>query len=191
MISARTKERRSEPPGDDEFEVSIFGPGKGEAVAVHLGGGAWITVDSCVNQRSRRNALLDYFDLIGVNPAEALRVVVGTHAHYDHIAGIGELYEHATSATFVCSAAITSEEFLRTVQIDEQVASGVRPSIREQYRRVFDEAARRREPGARPIRRAIEDRIIWWRSETGSLARAEVRCLSPSDEAVTLSLIHI
>ena len=189
MISARTKRSvRASPPHDDQIEVSIFGPGKGEAVAIHLGGGDWITVDSCVNQRSRRNALLDYFELIDVDPAKAVHVVVGTHAHDDHIAGIGELYERSTSAIFVCSQAITSEEFLRTVEIDERVASGVRPSVREQYRRVFDEADRRKKPGVRPIRRAMEDRIVWSRTGAGPHPAAEVRCLSPSDQAVTRAI---
>jgi glyoxylase-like metal-dependent hydrolase (beta-lactamase superfamily II) len=184
-------EFRSRPPDVGELEVSIFGPGKGEALAVHLGGGDWITVDSCVSQRNQRNALLDYFDAIAVDPVRQVRLVVGTHAHDDHIAGIADLFERAQDATFVCSSAITSEEFLHVVKIDNEVASGVRPSIRNQYERIFAEARRRRGVGHKPIRRALEGRVLWSGSETKALPRAEVRCLSPSDEAVTRALTDL
>lgn len=31
------------PPGVDELEVSVFGPGFGESIAVHLPGGRWFS----------------------------------------------------------------------------------------------------------------------------------------------------
>jgi beta-lactamase superfamily II metal-dependent hydrolase len=188
LTSARRNQyARSSPPDADELEVSIFGPGKGEAIAVHLGGGDWITVDSCVNQRTRRNALLDYFDELQVDVESRVRLIVGTHAHDDHIAGIADLFEAARSATFVCSSALASEEFLYAVKIDKAVANGIRPSIREQYERVFAEARRRKGTGGVSLRRAVEGRVIWSSPGTGGLPAAEVLCLSPSDEAVTRS----
>lgn len=39
------------PPVADELEVSVFGPGVGESVVVHLGHGDWMVVDSCLNPR--------------------------------------------------------------------------------------------------------------------------------------------
>ena len=39
-------------PSAREIEVSLFGPGYGECVLVHLGEGQWMIVDSCVEQGS-------------------------------------------------------------------------------------------------------------------------------------------
>ena len=50
----------TQPPCHDELEVSIFGPGIGESVVVHLGYGDWIVVDSCLNPRTRLPAALEY-----------------------------------------------------------------------------------------------------------------------------------
>jgi hypothetical protein len=65
-------------PADDQFEVSIFGPGKGEAIAVHLGAGEWLTVDSCVEQVTGDHPVLRYFDQIDVNVENRVLMVVGT-----------------------------------------------------------------------------------------------------------------
>lgn len=40
------------PPAADEIEFSLFGPGYGEAVAVHLGDGTWLLIDSCIDPDS-------------------------------------------------------------------------------------------------------------------------------------------
>ena len=61
-------------PGADTFEVSIFGPGKGEAVAVHLGGGDWLTVDSCIEQETKVHPVLRYFEGIGVDPSSQVNL---------------------------------------------------------------------------------------------------------------------
>jgi len=63
----------TDAPGPDVIEVSIFGPGKGESVLVHLGQGEWIVVDSCVNQRTREVPALTYLDRIGVDVGTQVR----------------------------------------------------------------------------------------------------------------------
>jgi beta-lactamase superfamily II metal-dependent hydrolase len=177
----------SDPPKSDELEVSIFGPGKGEAIAVHLGGGDWITVDSCRSQSKGTHSILDYFEAIGVNIEQQLKVVVGTHAHDDHIAGLGQLYESAKNAIFVCSAAAASEEFLVTAEADKSVAAGLRSSVRREYLRILDEVERRgrERSGFAPLKRAVESLPLWTRSSTPGRAAAEIVALSPSHVAVT------
>jgi hypothetical protein len=49
-------------PNADELEISLFGPGYGESLALHLGNGQWMIVDSCVDSSSRRAAALGYLD---------------------------------------------------------------------------------------------------------------------------------
>jgi len=54
-------------PDDDCLEVSLFGPGYGECVVVHLGFGDWVVVDSCIEPDSRDPIALAYFSAIGTD----------------------------------------------------------------------------------------------------------------------------
>lgn len=76
----------TDSPGRDLIEVSIFGPGKGESVLVHLGQNQWIIVDSCIAPRTREIPALEYLDQIGVDASTQVRLIVATHAHDDHFA---------------------------------------------------------------------------------------------------------
>ena len=45
------------PPASDEVELSLFGPGYGEAIAVHVGDGKWILIDSCKEKGTKDPAV--------------------------------------------------------------------------------------------------------------------------------------
>ena len=47
----------------------MFGPGFGECIALHLGGGNWAIVDSCLDATSKQPTSLHYLTSIGANPA--------------------------------------------------------------------------------------------------------------------------
>jgi glyoxylase-like metal-dependent hydrolase (beta-lactamase superfamily II) len=96
----------TEPPPPDIFEVSLFGPGKGESIVVHLGARRWIVVDSCRDQRSGEVAALKYLRGIGVDLAAEVLAVVATHAHDDHFAGIADIVEACSQAIIVTSQAL-------------------------------------------------------------------------------------
>ncbi|WP_132151905.1 hypothetical protein [Kribbella antiqua] len=130
--------------------------------------------------------MLDYLDRLGVDVSTQLKLVVGTHAHDDHIAGLSQVYTRASSAQFVMSAAATSEEFFAQVEADESIEREIRPKIRSEYRAILDEAKRR---GAirnnpRPILKAYEQRPLWQRSARDDLPGVAITALSPSDEAI-------
>jgi len=97
------------------LEVSLFGPGFGECVVLHIGCGKWIVVDSCLVPRTRAPAALDYFHSIGVNPADAVVMVVASHWHDDHVRGLSKIVEHCRDAEFVCSDALREREFLTLI----------------------------------------------------------------------------
>ena len=101
-----------QPPEPDELELTVFGPGFGEAVLVHLGANKWIAIDSCISRMSGRCISLDYLDEIGVDPATDILAVIATHWHDDHVRGLSQLVEAAIQSTFYCSAALTEGEFL-------------------------------------------------------------------------------
>lgn len=50
------------PPNSDQIELTLFGPGFGECIAVHFGEGRWIVVDSCIDKKTGNPAVLDYFN---------------------------------------------------------------------------------------------------------------------------------
>ena len=98
-------------PRSDEIEVSLIGPGYGESILLHLGDGTWLVVDSCVGADGTPVAL-QYLDGLGVDPAKAVKMIVATHWHDDHIRGMSELVKACASALFCCAGALGSREFL-------------------------------------------------------------------------------
>ena len=108
----------STPPEAGEFELTLFGPGYGESIVLHVGDGVWVIVDSCIdNDRAPR--ALRYLEGIGIDPAQAVALIVATHWHDDHIRGMGRLVDACSQAAFCCAAALCQKEFLSAVAAAE------------------------------------------------------------------------
>lgn len=141
-------------------------------------------VDSCVDQRSQEIPVLNYLGRLGVNLAADVQLVVGTHAHDDHIAGLSRVLEACREAVFVCSAALTKEEFL--CHLRDDATFDVRQSIRAEYRAIFQQIKSR--PSAkRPygVKYAVAELPLGARPESADCPFATVTALSPSHEAIT------
>ena len=108
--------RLTVPPATDEVEISVFGPGYGESILLHIGKNVWSAVDSCMDPLSKKPAPLAYFQQIGIDPAHCVRQVIASHWHDDHIRGLGQLFRACSNAEFVCSSAIQCKEFLEIVR---------------------------------------------------------------------------
>lgn len=175
-------------PGPDEFELSIFGPGKGECVALHLGGGDWFIVDSCREYGTRQQPALAYLDALGVNIETAVKLVVGTHAHDDHVKGLAEVYRRSTSAKFVCSSAVTSHEFFQGLEVDDDIASLIHERVRYEYSQIMDDVTSR---DGVALLRGLEKRVLWERGPVSDGQNASIMALSPSDKAVTRSIRYL
>ncbi len=104
------------PPQNDEIEVSIFGPGYGETILVHIGLGDWLIVDSCLDRASKIPAPISYLRKLGLNTASAVKIVLASHWHDDHIRGLSSVFEECASAAFFCSASLRNTEFLTLVR---------------------------------------------------------------------------
>ena len=102
------------PPGVDEFELTLFGPGYGESIVLHLGGGVWVLVDSCLDTSGAPRALR-YLQSIGLDPAQVVALIVATHWHDDHIRGMAQLVEQCSRARFCCASVLGKREFLAAV----------------------------------------------------------------------------
>ena len=119
------------PPGKNVVEITLFGPGYGESVVLHVGSGAWIVVDSCIDQKNTPVAI-DYLNRLGVDPAEAVTLVVATHWHDDHIRGMARLVAACTNAKFCCAGVLCRKEFLEVAgALEAHPSSAAGSGLRE------------------------------------------------------------
>jgi Metallo-beta-lactamase superfamily len=168
------------PPSPTEVEVSIFGPGHGEAVAAHLGAGQWMLVDSCLDAEGEP-AALSYLDSIGVAPEQVV-LIVCTHWHDDHIGGLARTAEACTEADFAYSGALRGGEFFALVK-----AYAERSQMKGRGVAEFAQIARLwTDRGDRVPRVAVESRRLWHRADDG-MPGVSVEALSPCDAQIQRS----
>lgn len=181
------------PPKADEVEVSLFGPGIGECVIVHLARGEWIVVDSCIERRSNRPIALDYLDRLGVDVSKCVKLVVVSHWHDDHISGIANVLRVAESAKFVCSAALRSKEFVQAVVANKN-AMMESPGIAE-FADIFEILQER---SSRKVRAesigpvwSVANQCLLRRENANGEGPTEIYSLSPSHSSLTLAFREI
>ncbi|MFT4068960.1 MBL fold metallo-hydrolase [Paraburkholderia sp.] len=120
-------------PAHDEPEVVVFGPGYGEAIAVHLGDNQWLLVDSCRNPATRAPASLEYLQRIGVDPARVL-AVVASHWHDDHVRGLSALLDACSNAELFISGVFNDREAMAFLAAySGRHTSGLSRGTRELY----------------------------------------------------------
>lgn len=180
----------AEPPAADELEVSVFGPGVGESIVVHLGHGDWMVVDSCLNPRTRRPAALEYLGTIGVDVGSAVKLLVLTHWHDDHVRGAGKILEQAHAAQVVCSAKDHGDAFFNALETAR--AARLPNTGFDEMTGILDTLLSRRLPSQRaesvgPVW-AVEGRALLKRDGANSRQPMQVVALSPSDATLTLAM---
>lgn len=178
------------PPGPDELEISVFGPGFGESVLIHTGSGVWLAIDSCLDPLTGRSAPLSYLESLGVNPKDAIDLVVASHWHADHVRGLHELFSAASAANFSCSLALTGKEFLSLAKLYSGGKGRIPLGPEELYGCLETVAARTKQNNRQCIRWAAADKLLWQVVPSGTPPTAPVslKALSPSDSMVSRSL---
>lgn len=172
------------PPNPDEIEISLFGPGIGECLVIHLGNNDWAVVDSCVNRNTGNPIALDYLERLGV-PADRVRIIVASHWHNDHTRGIAKIFERSEHAEFVCSGALRSDDFKQLIAasiIDPGIDTGI-----NEFAQALN-LLRKRKVGR------LESRGPKWATANKVLFQsdiAKVYSLSPSDGTLTLTFSEI
>jgi beta-lactamase superfamily II metal-dependent hydrolase len=175
------------PPASDELEVSLFGPGYGEAIVLHIGEGKWILVDSCIEPNSKLPASLEYLYNLNVDVENAVKLVVATHWHDDHVRGISTIFDNCKSANIAISSALKVDEFrkLATLSSGQTVR---RNSGLDEFTRVFQLLETRKQHRVRfnSPKLASADKLLY-RDQIGPISEtveAKVFSLSPSDAAI-------
>lgn len=179
-------------PEPDEIEVSLFGPGYGEAVVLHVGAGKWIVVDSCIEPDSRQPAALRYLRDLRLDADNAVKLIVATHWHDDHIRGLAPILHECSSASIAISDALAKDEFLALTALYDKSPVRRNSGLNEFILvfRTLDERRARGAPFASP-KWALTDRLLF-RDDIrlpSQTVQAEVSSLSPSDASLLQSKV--
>lgn len=162
----------SSPPANGELEVTLFGPGYGESIVLHVGDGSWVVVDSCISPTGEPRAL-QYLTELGVDHSRAVRLIVATHWHDDHIRGMAKLVTACSSAVFCCASVLCQQEFLAVFgHFEPDRVPGPSSGVRELY----DVFSRLHATATKP-KFALADNLIF---RQGS---CEIWALSPNSAA--------
>lgn len=181
-------------PALDQIEVSVFGPGFGECIVIHVGGGKWLVVDSCVDTTDRvdpKPVAEKYLRSIGVHLETQVALIVASHWHDDHVRGLARLVEVCKEARFCCSNALLQQEFFAFVETMSTGTAATDGAKVKEFRRVLSTVAA---DHARPATKyAVGSRTLaTWPKATGALpVNVTLRSLSPSDKEFELFLQRI
>lgn len=102
-----------EKPAKDISEVSLFGPGIGECIVIHLGADKWFVIDSCRCPSTKKPIAIKYLEELGVEVSTQVEGILITHWHKDHIDGAFDLVNECNSAQIYFSAALLKKEAIR------------------------------------------------------------------------------
>lgn len=166
-------------PDCSQVEVSLFGPGFGESVVVHLGNGKWVIIDSCMDEVLQKPKPITYLTSLGVDVANDVVLIVATHWHDDHIGGIASILRDCSSAKFSCSMVFAHEKMLT---LSELYASGIQKETgMNELEAVYTILEERK---IAPVK-ANAGRLLCREIVDGDIKyNANLHSLSPSDEAV-------
>lgn len=171
------------PPEPHQLEISVFGPGMGECIVAHLGDGDWIVVDSCLDRKSKEPIALDYLNSLGVDVSSAVKLVVATHWHDDHIKGLAKVLQASKGARFVDSIVFDPKLLSRLAKLGAMI--GANASATDEYNAIHDILLARQQAGEKvnavgPVR-AIANKPLLSLLSDGRTLKAAVIALSPSD----------
>lgn len=183
--------RRAIAPRPHELEVSLFGPGYGECVALHIGRGEWVIVDSCLDVHTRSPSALDYLRLIGVDPSKDVVQVIATHWHDDHVGGLSTVLRECRHAEFVCSDAFREKEFLTLIAAYSKSRSVIGSGV-DELAQVLDTLLQTT-GDLRRFRFAMADQCLWQTQPDQDDAAPEsaVFALSPSSYSCVMGKVAL
>jgi Metallo-beta-lactamase superfamily. len=166
-------------PDNDEIEVSIFGTGAGECLAIHIGFGKWILIDSCYLSKNKIPLNIDYLKSLEYDLTSSVKLIICTHWHDDHAKGLSEIYK-SIDAPIVVSIALQKREFLglastyKELNVPSLFSSGIH-ELSEIFRSKIEDNSKR-------IVFAVNNKREFVEISEGN--HAVVEFLSPSDEDV-------
>ena len=105
-------------PKPNEIELTVFGPGYGECIVIHVGSGKWAIIDSCLDD-ALEPASISYLTNLGVSVDTDVISVSASHWHDDHIKGLAKTVAACSNARLSLGAALRRTEFIAFLQVHE------------------------------------------------------------------------
>ena len=169
-------------PNSDEIEITVFGPGYGECIVIHIGSSKWIIIDSCLDDDGEP-AALSYLKSLGVQFERDVVSVMATHWHDDHIKGLSHVVKTCSQARLSFSSALTNAEILAFFSVHEN------QPVHKLDRGATELLAclRHSLDNKRPIKPLLEDTIVvdFGPEFLAHGKRLELRALSPSGRRIS------
>ncbi len=174
------------PPDDDEIEISIFGTGTGECLAIHIGYGRWILIDSCYLSKNKTPLHIEYIKSLGFDLTSSIKLIICSHWHDDHTKGLSGIYD-LIDVPIVVSIALKQQEFLRLAAIYQElnVPSSFTSGVYE-LSKIFESKEKNH---SKKIVFAINNKRELIEITEGT--NAVIEFLSPSDEDVIAAVKKI
>ncbi len=112
-------------PKDNELEITIFGPGYGESIVLHIPEVGWGIIDSCTFTINKTSIVppLEYLLSLLSPDFPKLAFVILTHPHEDHYLGLDKiLKEYPAGIERVCRYAGQGSRELLTYMTQQKIA---------------------------------------------------------------------
>lgn len=175
-----------EKPAKNVSEVSLFGPGIGECLAIHLGDNKWFIIDSCRCPLTDKPVAIKYLEDLGVQASTQVEGILITHWHKDHIDGAFDLINECSTAQIYFSAALLEKEAIQLGKLyKKDPFANTDKEIRE-FGEIIEYLRGRREAS-----RAHTVRANFTLCQRNTPLKIRLLALSPSSQAVTQSIANI
>jgi hypothetical protein len=134
---------------------------------------------------------LAYLEARGIDPGTAVKLVVASHWHDDHIRGLSQVLRACPVAKFFCPAALLSEQFVTLVSASSKRSMMRSTSGVDEFNKILEELERRRPKSGKLLGTGLDyvkcDTRLWQRGGTPSV---EVWSLSPSSAEYEQSIMQ-
>lgn len=81
------------PPSPNEVELTVFGPGFGESIVLHIPTLGWAVIDSC-EFKSNHDKFIPPLEYLIYQNVNRLAFIVLSHPHKDHFTGMENIIEY-------------------------------------------------------------------------------------------------
>jgi len=163
------------------IEIIVLGGGDsyGESIIIKINKDFVIVIDSFLNPGSGVPYPIEFLRNQNIDLKQSIKLVIATHWHDDHIGGISNILKECINSEFVCSQALSNQEFAILLGYHDLIKSK-NSGIKEMSNvfQILDERS------GKPIL-AKQDQILY-RGESGNLD-FEITSLSPSQESILRS----
>jgi hypothetical protein len=162
--------------------MSVFGPGVGECVLLHVGNSEWVVIDSCIQAGTTEPVAGAYLKSMGVD-LSSVKLILATHFHDDHIRGLSKLVEDCQAARFAMSGAMQIEQFGQLVlSVDMQNRLVRDTSSASEFAHILQTLKTRSDAGKLPAPSYASEGTCLFRD---AYCNTRITALSPSAATIT------